>query len=192
MNILLFAHKKEAGAFFKNRAFQKTEIGYRHDNDHIIFTGSGKKLSNFTIPKLKNVLMRNSVNRLINLGFAGILGNDAKPGMIFNITQVGYIGGKHKTYALEKLTFSPLFASCYSLPQEINKLNDWEMPQKGLVDMELFYLVQDLQAFPVPKYAVKVATDYYNDHITAVELKKQSDKFSYLLYDFYLTYFGEK
>ena len=187
MKLLVFAHRNEAWLFLKKRGFTPLSFPfegfYSNEEELLLITGEGQH--NCTA-RLSSVCGRfhNTIDRVINLGIAGVLWDKVKIGGIHEI-RTCYAEGEFKSFTTNTIDRADL-SDCISATKRIrDKKNASHLSYfASLVDREAWAVGSVCSLFKLPFYCFKLASDRIDEQCSDVVKKgRLFGEHLYLFYD---------
>ena len=191
MNLLIFAHRKEAEAFIDHLHFKPINFYFdglmKNDRDFLLITGEGlTAASEKTVAVLSQ--FRSEINQIINLGIAGGLNPKLKKGNIYSIrTSYAKFNERPEFKSYSSNHSSPEY-DCISLNQRALNYNNKKdlIPFADLVDRELWAIGSSAHLFKLPFLSFKYISDELNDEEFCKLVIQESEIISRQLLQHYL------
>lgn len=187
MELLVFAHKKEAGIFLDRLNLKKIpfKLNGLYGSEKVLLLITGQGLHNAAVKSSALLaLYADTIERIINLGTAGGIDQRVQENSVYSIRSV-YI----------KNFFSGRFFSSGSTNSKIDCLSLFEpissaaeIPETeniGIVDMELWSIASVSGLFGIPFLSYKVVSDYVLGNTVKETIIEKADFFSKKLWDYY-------
>jgi hypothetical protein len=191
LELLTFAHKKEATAFLSSAPYtlhKEAGIKYHTSGDTIILiTGEGMEKTQMAL----EAFFENSyykINHILNLGFAGSLSQDFHPGETFKVVSCHKWEGD---WSSEQPLETTNGKNGIELVTSHSRIHDKELAgelsvKAKIVDRE-FWTIANFAAENALSYgSYKIISDYAFEFTTISLIKKKALDYSKALYDFYL------
>jgi nucleoside phosphorylase len=195
MRLLVFAHRAEAGEFFRaypdfNVSADRNVYQSKQRNATLLICGQGPEKAGGRLAAL--LADKIQYSEIINLGIAGSLTPDSTPGDVLFINQVRVsISPSLLTLSLPDPNVP--VAECSSFDKPVTEINgimdDIGGGKKQLVDMELFSLVSVARKYSIPVTAIKVVSDMVGAEEQFRDIRAKLPHYSRLLYQMYEQYF---
>ncbi|MCB0284750.1 MAG: hypothetical protein H6627_08410 [Calditrichae bacterium] len=188
MDLLVFAHKKEALAFLNNngfadKIFQMKGI-YQNKQGFLLITGQGLENASH---KIESFLKNNSgIKRIINMGTAGCLSSKIKTDEIYSVRKV--LAPEISSIQFQSASSDSKF-DCVSVKQPISShvLKKLE-PSVALVDMELWSIAHIADTYKIPFFSYKIVSDVASEQVDREKIIKKAQFYSKKLWDYYRKY----
>ena len=191
MEILIFAHRKEATHFINELNLKKHPFIfpglYFNGTQFLLITGQG--IQNTSV-KLAAVLshFENKIKNIINLGIAGRTSDLLETGRIYAVRKV------FTEQQINKKSFTCRTATakfdCLSMFQPISSFTFLDFENNiGLVDMELWAVGWVANFFKIPFSSFKMVSDDAREKTDKKSIIKKSDFFSSELLLYYRNYY---
>jgi nucleoside phosphorylase len=195
MQLLTFAHKNEAAAFFHFHQFVLEKDGsdlYFDGQHYLLITGEGLWDSLIKISLTLQYLEKKSIliSHILNLGVAGSLRNDLKKFEVYQI-RTTYAAFSSANPEFHSYTTDPLIPEddikildCLSCHQRILNKQEKEnlMPYAHIVDRELWAQAKFAEAQKIPWNSLKIISDELEEENICELIQEQAHEFSYKLY----------
>jgi len=195
MQLLTFAHKNEAAAFFHFHQFEleKDGIDLYFDGEHyLLITGEGLWDSLIKISLTLQYLEKKSIiiTHLLNLGIAGSLRKDLKKFEVYQIrtTYAALCSSKaefHSYTTQPQLTEQDIkVLDCLSCHKRILNIQEKKnlMPYAHIVDRELWAQAKFAEAQKISWNSLKIVSDEIDEENICDLVQELAHEFSYQLY----------
>lgn len=190
MNLLTFAHRKEAEAFIDHLQFKPIEFHfdglYKNKSDLLLITGEGSQNASEKVTATISYF-KNEIKKVINIGIAGSLTSKIKKNEIVEI-RTSYA---HHANRLEFKSFtSDSSSTTYDCMTVFERALTLEHRKNlsllaDIIDRELWANASAAQLFKLPFQSIKYISDDLNDEGFCQLVIKESELISQRLLEYY-------
>jgi len=187
MELLHFAHRGEAQSFIKAlnlKSLDDTGNFYGGNQHYLLISGEGHT---DTLIKLSYYIAKYCPKIIVNLGIAGSVNEQVKPGEIYPIRTAYFFMDGEPVFQ----SFTTSNESSMDCITSHNRILDDKLAIKlgnfaQIVDRELWAVGKVSQNLKIPFYSYKLISDYAGHNTQCFDLKARALEFSQRLLEYYL------
>ncbi len=188
--LLVFAHRGEAKAFFRNQSFRQIPFAfpglYESSRELLLISGEGV---NMALAKTAAICgaFPEGVNTLINFGIAGSLNAVLEIGKIYSV-RIAFLEAEQSVANDIFYSADPTARyDCISAQQRVmNKFYAARLaPLAHMVDREAWAVGYVSRLFNIPFSAFKLISDVPAEEVSLEKINHNIDEYSERLYQFY-------